>query len=278
MSMYLISGNGSMPQKEIEAQLGDLINKAVNIDDLDCWFALHVTDTSANLTTHTAVINYLNKIEAYYEIWGPQSPDDSLYANAAETVLVQDDAVIKRLKKVASVEEGEVAILGLFVNFDFTNEPLDTVLNSQTIEALDNKMPVYALNHAMVSLDSTEDHEDISEELPPVAAKPEKATNKFDADVERYNNLSSVDEWSREELSGLTIEELRAICLHAPKKASKDEIIDILMGVSEYGIMAEEITVAEKAAPADTVDPVVEFLHALIEDAQRMLENLQKGS
>jgi hypothetical protein len=263
--MYLVSGNGHMPVKEIEAQLGDLINKAVNIDDLDCWFAIHVTDTCKDTRTQEDIVRYFNKIDAYYEVWTETNTTHELFDNAAAFVTIGENNAVEHMAEVCGHEEGESAILGLYANFDYTNDPEDALLNDQTIEALGVGIPVYALNHAMVRLESVVDNAE------PAPEAKEVAPTKFDEDVERYNVLPSMDEWSREELSGLTIEELRAICLQAPKKASKDEIIDILMGISEFA-NNEEIPVK-----TDDADPIVEFLHALIEDANRMLENLQKG-
>jgi hypothetical protein len=268
MSMYLIAGSGSMPAKELAAQLNDLVDKAAT-DDVDCWFTVVTKDDPTD--TDTALIKYLEKIHAYYERIDMGQSD--LYASSAASVgKLGPEEAVRHLRKIAVTEDGGVSIL-ILIDGENDGENDGEYTLDLIDAALAANIKVYGLNTAMVEITLV----DVVETEPaPVVEEPVKKprpaapakTVEDNADDERYNVLSSLEDWSPEELSGLTVEELRAICPQAPKKATKDDIIGILLG--RTGPVASDGCLAKTAddLPSTKESESVEMFSELEVDVQ----------
>lgn len=271
MSMYVIVGNGQMPAKEVEAQLADLINNAVNVQDVDIWFLLEGKTIPTD--TDKAIVKYLDRIQAYYETFEESNHGTPhiMYANAAaHRGNVGYKNLIDYMNEQAEQEAGEIALLGLFYDFDNQYHPEDALLDTLASEiSPDSAVSFYALNAAMVKLDAGD---------APVTPKQPKEVpsavpqSKSEYDKTAFEALSSLEDWTAEELAALTVEELRAICPNAPKKATKTELVSILLGDNVTEIPAAPAPVE---MPSDT-----ERIHAVliqIIDAAESLLNYMKA-
>lgn len=270
MSMYVIVGNGQMPAKEVEAQLADLINSAVNVQDVDIWFLLEGKTTPTD--TDKAIIKYLDKIQAYYETFEDSNytSPNLLYGHSqAHRGNVGFNNLIEYMREQAEQEAGEVALLGLFYDFDNQYHPEDALLDTLASEiGSGSDIKFYALNAAMVRLDV--------EEAPTPAKQPKVVSSgppraKSDYSKEAFDSTAELEDWSADELAALTMEELRAICPNAPKKATKAELVSILLGNNITEIPA---TPAPLEMPSDN-----ERIHAVliqIIDAAESLLNYMK--
>jgi len=218
--LHVVLGDGEMSRRELSKTLEDLLEKA---DGVDFWFIVQGKDEPT--ATDQALMSWVNEREIYFQvITADKKAMDGIYANAAETHEVKRLApkVLALMQEYGAEEDA--AMYGLFVNNDEEVEE-DRWLNDVMSSVVD-EFKVFAMNDGLVELgveegDEPEEAEPEEEKAPPAkpvkaaakkaAAKPAAKDEDEEEDEPEEEDQDEPEAYTRESLSDLNIEELKAI-------------------------------------------------------------------
>ena len=225
--LYVIAGDGTGNQKEIEGSLADLMAKAVEAEQ-EFWFAVKPGDKA----TTAYILKWIKDHEVYF---------DSIGAKIAGAAEQRDaDAIVEFMQEFAG--EG-VELLALFVDVESDVEE-DAPLMSLVEEAVESGFVVRLLNGQMTKISFAEDSaEEVEEEQTGTLTGDEE-----DGPVEEDQQFTEAD------LKKMTVPELTAMAkgqgldVKSIGKGKGDLIAAILASQEAVEEIEEEIEEALDAA------------------------------
>lgn len=229
--MYGIYGEGFISPEAVAEHVGRLAD-AAQVDGGEVWFLVHIPENPTEGLIN--VVAWLNENDAWWIGFSDSDEfDEDLYEGSQEEPVVVKNIGRKFLSWFK--KEDDVALLALYTDggdSDAMSEVLDIVTSAKYL--------AQDLSDGLTPIEMTDDDE---EEVPEEAEEPAKEEGRY----------------TREELEGLELKELRALALAEGKtwaklhhsqsnKMRKAALIEYFLGEGE----APE-AVEEEEAPAEAV-------------------------
>jgi hypothetical protein len=201
VALHIVLGNGEMTKREMTTTLSDLSDRAGE-DNESFWFILQGKPEPT--TTDLAMLDWLHRNEVYYEV--VTDDEDSLaedYQPQKVYAAKRLEAKIVNLLKTAPEDDESASVLCLFSDVENPEAEEDRWLNNLLNGVGEAGFKAYGMNDGMAEIELGGGEA----EPEPAAAPVKKAAKRAAAAPSR----SAPQEYSRDELEALTLDEVKAI-------------------------------------------------------------------
>ena len=246
--LHVILGDGALGTRELTKTLEGLWEKE---GEGSFWFIIQAKDDPTE--TDLAIVKWLGDNDLYFDVIADGTTLSTTYAGAQNKHIAKSLAPkVLELMQNMPEENEEADILALFSDLGDVEADEDAWLNEAIEVCSAEGFKAYALNDGMLEIEFSDDEAEEEPEVPaPTKPAAKKATAKPVSAVDEGQPLPGMDEYTRESLSEMTLDQVKVIAeargISYPPRTRITTYINALLGEGEPTPPTAEVEAPEVA-------------------------------